>query len=149
MIYLTSDHGGYQLKKSIASYLKNQLRVDFVDLGPDEYIQTDDFPDYALAGSKKVLENPENRGIFICWTGQGMCISANKVKGIRAVLGYSIDSAEWARLHNNANVLCLAGKVLTADHANAIVKKFLETKFDGDERLIRRDNKIKDIENNN
>lgn len=149
MIYLTSDHGGYQLKKSITSYLKNQLRVDFVDLGPDEYIKTDDFPDYAAAGAKKVLENPENRGIFICWTGQGMCISANKIKGIRAMLGYSIDSAEWARLHNNVNVLCLAGKVLTPDHAAAIVKKFLETKFDGDERLVRRNEKIKLIENNN
>ncbi len=146
MIYLTSDHGGYELKKSLINYLKNTLKVPFEDLGPQERVATDDFPDYAAMGAKKVLENPNNRGIFICWTGQGMCIAANKFKGIRAILGYSIDSAEWGRLHNNANVLCLAGKVLSPDHAGAIVKKFLETKFDGDERLVRRDKKISLLE---
>jgi len=148
MIYLTCDHGGYQLKKFLAGYLKNTLKVPFEDLGPKERVATDDFPDYAAPAAKKVMENPDNCGIFICWTGQGMCITANKVKGVRAILGYSIDSAEWGRMHNNANVLCLAGKVLSEDHAGAIVKKFLETKFDGDERLVRRDEKIAKLENN-
>ena len=115
-------------------------------MGPQERISTDDFPDYAVPAAKKVATDPTNRGIFICWTGQGMCITANKVRGIRAILGYSIDSAEWGRLHNNANVLCLAGKVLSEDHAAAIVKKFLETKFDGAERLVRRDEKIAELE---
>jgi len=73
-------------------------------------------------------------------------MTANKVPGIRAVLGYSIEAAEMGKKHNDANILCLAGKVLSNEHANAIVKKFLDTKFENAERLVRRNKKISALE---
>lgn len=131
MLYLASDHGGYKLKKYLSRYLKNQLQIEFQDLGPAQYKETDDYPDYAIPLAKEVTKNKNNRGILICGSGNGMCLTANKVKGIRAILGYNIEAAELGRQHNDANVLCLAGRVLTEDHAAAVVKKFLQTKFAG------------------
>jgi len=75
-----------------------------------------------------------------------MCIAANKIKGAYAILGYNIQSTELGRKHNNANIVCLPGRLLpSADFTNAIVKKFLETKFEGDERFVRRNEKIKKL----
>jgi ribose 5-phosphate isomerase B len=141
-MYIASDHAGFALKKYLIKYLKNQLKKEVEDLGPENFDEKDDFPDYAIPLAKKVAENKKDLGILICGTGHGMCIAANKIKGIRAILGYSIEGAEMGRRHNDANVLCLAGKFLSEEHASAIVKKFLETEFDGDERLSRRIEKI-------
>jgi len=146
MLYIASDHGGYHLKKYLVSYMENQLEQKIVDLGPHEFVESDDFPDYAIALSKEVAKERANRGILICKTGHGMCIAANKINGIKAIVGYNIEGTEMGRKHNNANVLCLAAKVLSQDHATAIVKKFLETQFDGDERLVRRNKKIEELE---
>ncbi|HOX60819.1 MAG TPA: RpiB/LacA/LacB family sugar-phosphate isomerase, partial [Candidatus Magasanikbacteria bacterium] len=90
-----------------------------------------------------------NRGlaILICGSGNGACMAANKVHGIRAALGYNIEAAEMARKHNNANALCLAGRVLSDDHATAIVKKFLESEFSTDPKYARRNDKITTYEN--
>ncbi len=131
MIYLASDHGGYQLKKYLLRYLKVRLKKEAEDLGPFEYNKDDDYPDFVIPAAKKVAKNKHNRGIFICGMGNGASIAANKVKGIRAALGYSIEAAEWARRDNDANVICLAGGVISNEHAIAIVKKFLENEFDG------------------
>lgn len=144
MIYLASDHAGFRLKKAIADYLKNKLKKDFVDLGPQEFEETDDYPDYAHKLAKKVAGSKSDQGILLCGSGNGVCMVANKTKGIRAILGYSIAAAEWGRAHEDANVMCLAGRVLTKDHASAIVKKFLETDFSKDERHARRVKKIED-----
>jgi len=147
MIFTASDHAGYKLKKYIVKYLKNQLDIPFEDIGPFEYVETDDFPDYAAPLAKKVAEDKNNKGILICGSGHGVCIVANKIKGVRAIVGYSISGAEMGRQHNNANVICLAGRILTEDHAGAIVKTFLETEFEEEERLIRRNKKIAKLEN--
>ncbi|MFH1790207.1 MAG: RpiB/LacA/LacB family sugar-phosphate isomerase [bacterium] len=146
MIYIASDHVGLKLKKKIASMLANELKVDFKDLGPKKLDPTDDFPDFAVPVGQKVVTNPKNIGILICASGHGMCIAANKIKGIRAIIGYSIEGARMGREHNNANILCLGAKALSQDHALLIVKKFLETKFDNDARLARRNKKIQKIE---
>jgi len=146
MIYIGADHRGYQLKKYIIRYLDKQLGIKVEDLGAHESDPEDDAPDFAIAVAKKVAESSDNQGILICATGHAMCITANKVKGAYAILGQSVESAEMGRLHNDANILCLPAKFLTEDHASAIVKKFIETEFDGDERLVRRNNKIKDLE---
>jgi len=146
MIYIGADHRGYQLKKYLVRYLDKQLGIKVEDLGAHESNPEDDAPDFAIAVAKKVAENPENKGILLCWTGHAMCITANKVKGAYAILGQSVESAEMGRLHNDANVVCLPTKFLTEDHASAIVKKFIETHFDEDERLIRRNDKIKGLE---
>lgn len=146
MIYIASDHAGFQLKKYLTRYLKAQLKRGFEDLGPAEYNKDDDFPDFSAKVAKKVAGKKEALGILICGSGQGVCITANKFKGIRAILGYSIEAAELARKHDHANVLCLAGRVLSNEHAIAIVKTFLETEPKPDERYVRRIEKIKKIE---
>lgn len=143
MIYIASDHAGYQLKKYLVDYIKNKLAKDIIDLGPKEFDSEDDFPDYAKPLAKTVAKENAT-GILICGSGNGVCITANKTTGIRAILGYSIEAAELGKLHNNANVLCLAGRVLSDDHAAAIVKKFLETKFNNEEKRVRRNKKIED-----
>jgi len=100
--------------------------------------------------AKAVAREKESLGILICGSGHGMCIAANKVKDVRAVLGYSIEGAELARRDDDANVLCLAGSIISSDHAVAIVKKFLETKLRTDSnRYARRIEKIKEIEEYN
>lgn len=146
MIYIASDHAGFQLKKYLTRFLKVQLKRDFEDLGPAEYNKEDDFPDFAAKVAKKVASKKNVLGILICGSGQGMCITANKFKGIRAILGYSIEAAEFARKHDHANVLCLAGRVLSNEHAIAILRMFLETEPKKDEKYVRRIEKIKKIE---
>lgn len=147
MLYIASDHAGFQLKKEIIKYLKTQLNKEVEDVGPITFVETDDFPDFAFPLAKAVAQNKNNIGILICGTGQGMCIAANKIKGAYAIMGYNIQAAELGRKHNNANILCLPGRLLPSlDFANAIVKKFLETKFDGNERFVRRNEKIKEME---
>lgn len=146
MLYIASDHAGYQLKKHLLTYIKTQLRKTIKDFGPKKFDKEDDFPDFAAPLAKKVAANDKDYGILICGTGHGVCMTANKVKGVRAILGYGIEAAEMGKKHNNANVLCLAGKVLSNEHADAIVKKFLATKFENAERLVRRNNKVAALE---
>ncbi|MBI5221284.1 MAG: RpiB/LacA/LacB family sugar-phosphate isomerase [Candidatus Magasanikbacteria bacterium] len=144
MLYIASDHAGFQLKKHLLTYIKTQLRQKIKDLGPKKFDKDDDFPDYAAPLAKKITK--KNLGFLVCGTGHGVCITANKIKGARAILGYSIEAAEMGRRHNDANILCLAGRVLSNEHADAIVKKFLQTKFESSERLVRRNTKISKLE---
>ncbi len=146
MIYIASDHAGFQLKKEMANYIKTVLGKEIEDLGPTAFVETDDFPDFAIPLAKTVAKDKDNFGILICGTGQGMCIVANKVKGAYAIMGYNISATELGRKHNNANILCMPGNPVSLDFAKAIVKKFLETKFDGDQRFVRRNQKIADLE---
>jgi len=146
MLYIASDHAGFQLKKHLIKYLATQLNIQAEDLGPSAYVETDDFVDYAAALAKKVAANKENQGILICRTGHGMCMAANKIPGTRAIVGYSISGAELGRTHNDANILCLASGVLSDDHAAAIAKTFLKTNFEPQERFVRRNNKIEELE---
>lgn len=147
MIYLASDHAGFELKKFIENYLITQLKQEIKDLGPKKYEETDDYTDYAPLVGKAVVRDQKSLGILICGSGHGMCITANKIKGVRASIGYSIEGAEFARRDDDVNVLCLAGRILSEEHAAAIVKKFLETELRTDSnRYARRLEKIKEIE---
>lgn len=146
MLYLASDHAGYQLKKYLEKYFDGQPKIDYTDLGPKTYVETDDFPDYAAPLAQKVASEKGALGILICGTAHGVCIAANKVKSARAIVGYSIEGAKSGREHNDANILCLASRVLTEDHAAAIAKKFLETEFNAEPRRVRRNKKIEELE---
>lgn len=126
-LYIASDHAGYQLKKRLLRYFENELDVKAEDMGPFEFDEEDDFPDYIIPAAESAVKN-KGEAIMICGSGIGACISANKVKGMQAALGYNIEAAESSRKHNNVNGLCLAGRVLTEEHAMAIVKKWLESK---------------------
>ena len=147
-LYIASDHAGYQLKKRLVRFIKNELERDIKDIGPIAHDPEDDFPDYIIPAAKKAVEEA-GRAIMICGSGIGACIVANKVDGMYAALGYNIEAAESSIKHNNVNGLCLAGRSLSEDHAMAIVKKWLETdssQFIGG-KYERRNEKIRKLEN--
>ena len=145
-LYIASDHAGYQMKKRLVRYVQNELGLTIEDMGPHEYDAEDDFPDYIIPCAIKTVKT-NGRAIMLCGSGIGESIAANKVKGMRAALAYSIKSAELSRKDNDANGLCLAGRVLTEDHAMAIVKKWLETETFKGGKYQRRNDKIAAYEN--
>ncbi len=146
-LFIASDHGGYQLKKRLVRYIKNELNLKITDLGPKTFDENDDFPDYIIPAAQQAVK-ASGRAILICGSGNGACIAANKIKGMRAAVGYNIESAELSRKHNDANGLCLAGRVLSESHAMAIVKKWLETEEFLGGKYQRRNEKINNYENN-
>lgn len=145
MIYLGADHAGFHLKEELKKHLK-KLGYEYEDLGNKELDPKDDYPDFAAAVAKKVVET-NGKGILICATGSGICMAANKTKGARGSVAWDEFTALQAGEHNNANILCLAGKVLDAETAKKIVQTWLEAKFTSEERHVRRLEKIKEIEN--
>ena len=142
ILYIGSDHAGFELKEVFKKYLDGQ-GVRHVDLGAFS-LDPIDYPDIAYEVCEKILEHDDGEacGLLICGTGLGMCIVANKVKGIRAASIVDEKMAEMARRHNNANVICLAGRSIDQELAKKIVSVFLNTPFDGEERHVRRIEKI-------
>jgi ribose 5-phosphate isomerase B len=144
MIYIASDHAGFELKNKVNKILQ-ELGFEYEDLGPLEYVKTDDYPDYAFKLAEKVVQN-KALGILICDTGIGMDIAANKVEGARASLVTDELQAARAREHNDANIMVLASENIDGDEElRQLLKTWLETEFDSDDRHVRRVNKI--IEN--
>lgn len=144
MIYLGADHGGFTFKEKIKEFLK-ELKIEYQDLGNLKFEPGDDFVDYAVAVAKKVVET-NGKGILVCTNGEGMCIAANKIKGIRAASPSTKKAAIRSREDLDANVLCLGEHVLSFREAKKIIRVWLETDFFKAERYIRRLNKIKELE---
>lgn len=144
-VALASDHAGYNLKEEIKKYLEQQ-KIEYVDYGTNSS-ESVDYPDFAYPACLSVKHHETDYGILVCYTGIGMSMTANKVKGIRAALVSNIDAGKLTRMHNNANVLCLSQKDLEVNLAKEIVKVFLNTPFEGG-RHLRRVNKIMEIEQN-
>lgn len=136
MIVLASDHGGYELKEYLKQYFAKR-NIEFIDTGALNYDPDDDYPDIVKPAVKQVLKDENNRGIFICGSGAGISMVANRYKGIRCVLAYTPILAQMSRQHNNANVLALGGRQISKTMALKIIKTFLNTKFEGG-RHIRR-----------
>lgn len=145
MIYLGSDHGGFELKEEIKRHLEAE-GVTYEDLGTHS-TESVDYPDYAFAVADKITNgSPQDFGVLVCTTATGTCIAANKVKGVRAAIGYSEEVVERARNDTDANVLCLGGGAMEHDEAIRGVDLFLRTPFSNAERHVRRINKIRDRE---
>ena len=142
-IAIGSDHAGYELKERVKSIL-TQLGYGVVDFGTGGK-ESVDYSDYGLRVARAVAGGEVDRGIAICWTGNGMTIAANKVKGIRATLCLNKDMAYYARLHNDSNVLTMSQKYTNPDDVEDILKTWLDTEFEGG-RHERRLNKIKEAE---
>lgn len=140
MIILASDHAGYLLKEELKKFF-NKENIIAIDVGGYNREVLDDFPDFAKVGCAKVLEDPRNVGIFICGTGIGMSMAANRNPKIRAALCTSVNFAALARQHNDANVLVLPGRFMKPKKAIKIVKVFLTTDFEGG-RYARRMKKL-------
>src|SRR4030042_2431382 len=142
-IAIGCDHAGVELKKEIVSLLKN-LNIEFIDYGT-EGPESVDYPDIGEKVSEDVSSGKIMTGILICGTGIGMSIVANKFPGVRASLCNDIFTAKMSRLHNDANILVLAGRALSKDRAKDMVKIWVSTPFEGG-RHSRRLNKITQIE---
>ncbi len=140
------DHGGIELKLEIVKHLEER-GIEIVDFGIKEY-QSVNYPEIALPLAKAVASGECDRGILVCGTGIGMSIAANKVKGIRAAVCSDHFSAKFTRLHNDANILCLGGRVIGPGVANEMVDLFIDTEYEGG-RHATRVQMITDIENNN
>lgn len=130
MIILACDHAGYELKEYLKIYFTKR-NIDFFDAGALKHDPEDDYPDIINKAVKSVLKSDQNKGIFICGSGVGVSMVANRHKGIRAVLAYDSKIAEMARLHNNANVLCLGARNICKRRATNIINTFLNTDFLG------------------
>ena len=142
-IAVGSDHRGFDVKRRIVSALQ-QLGHEVLDLGP-ESSDSVDYPDFAFQVAQAVGTGRVDRGILICGTGIGMCIAANKVKGVRAAPCHDSITAEMSRRHNNANVMCLSADLLGDELIDRMVRIWLETDFESG-RHARRVEKIMKFE---
>ncbi len=147
MIYLATDHAGFELKERIKEFLQNNNH-QVKDFGAFELNAEDDFPDFISQAAEAVSKNPEDKAIILGGSGQGEAILANKFPNVRAAVYYGKfeQMPILTREHNNTNVLSLGARFLTEQEAIEAVKKFLETPFTNEERHIRRIEKIKTIE---
>jgi len=141
IVYLGADHRGFRLKEEIKKWFK-EWGYEFSDLGNKVYEKDDDYTDVAIKVAEKVVTE-KAKGVVICRTGVGVCIAANKVKGIRAALCTSEKQAELARVDDDVNILCLSADNVDEEENRKIVRVFLETLFSSEEKHIRRIDKIK------
>ncbi len=147
MIIIGSDHAGIDLKDNIVKYLEKK-RIEYLDIRKNCNQDGDDYSDVSLDLCNSVLKSNNNLGIIICGTGIGVCISCNKVNGIRAALCTDPYMAETARKHNKANVLCLGSRLecmKNEEYVETIVQAFIDNFFEGG-RHDRRVNKINELE---
>ena len=142
-IAIGCDHGGFEHKTAIADHLKER-GFDIIDCGIYENVPVD-YPDIAVKVAKEITDKNCELGILVCGTGIGMSMAANKINGIRAAACSDHFSAKYTRLHNNANILCLGGRVIGIGTAIELADIFVDTKFEGG-RHLKRINKISDIE---
>ena len=144
MLAIGADHGGVHLKEEIKRYL-DQRGIPYRDFGTftEESV---DYPQIAAKVAHAIADGTYERGLLFCGTGVGISIAANKVKGIRAAVCTDEFSAEYCRRHNDANILCLGGRVIDPEKAKTLVGLFLDTPFE-DGRHERRVRQIADIEN--
>ncbi len=147
-IYLGADHQGFAMKQQVFAYLTKQgLRIE--DIGDKELDPTDDFPEFAQMAALKVIgdEDSDPRAILICGGGQGMCIAANRFRGIRASVIWDATEAKMTRNDNDSNVLCLPSRVLEKDEAEwkNIIDTWLATPFAAAPRYRRRNAQIDEI----
>ena len=146
-IAFCSDHRGYKLKKELIEKVKKELGYECLDFGCDNEIRCD-FPIYAFKAAESVAKKESEYGIVICGSGDGVCVAANKVKGVRCTLAVTASDAIRAKSHINANVLALGAEKTNLDEAFDIVKGLIDSEFLGEQHTVRI-NMISDYENNN
>ncbi|MFA5945601.1 MAG: RpiB/LacA/LacB family sugar-phosphate isomerase [Patescibacteria group bacterium] len=136
-VYLGADHAGFARKASVKERLK-QLDYIVEDLGALAEDPADDYPEYAARVAQAVREHPGSLGVLSCGNAEGICIAANKFQGIRAGVGYSTASARTMRNDDDANIICVPGRLDIQDDPLEVVEAFLTTPFSGAERHKRR-----------
>lgn len=146
MIYLGADHAGFKLKEKIKKYF-DKKGIEFEDLGNYKLQKEDDYPDFGDKVAKAVAKNSEATGILICGSSFGVCMVANKTKGIRAASIKTTKDAKLARNDDHANVMCLSGWSLKFMVAKRLIKSWMNTPYSTEKRHVRRVGKITKIEN--
>jgi len=143
-IYIGTDHAGYDLKEKLVLFLKEELGHDVVDLGAEMFDVQDDYPDFIRPVAQAVASDKESVGIILGGSGQGEAMVANRVHGVRATVYYGgpTEIITLSRAHNDANVLSLGARFISSEEAQEVVSLWLKTSFSGDERHMRRIDKI-------
>ncbi|HEX8994377.1 MAG TPA: RpiB/LacA/LacB family sugar-phosphate isomerase [Candidatus Paceibacterota bacterium] len=140
-IYLASDHAGFELKSALLQFVSG-LGYDVEDVGPYEYDEQDDYPDFIVPLARAVGSDEDSFGIVIGGSGQGEAMAANRTPGVRAAVFYGgsrgVNIVRLSREHNNANVLSIGARFVSADEAKEAVSLWLSTPFSGDARHVRR-----------
>ncbi|MBO0847315.1 MAG: ribose-5-phosphate isomerase [Nocardioides sp.] len=144
-VHLGTDHAGLDLKQHLISWLRDH-GYEPVDHGAFVYDAEDDYPVFCLRAAEAVVADPGSLGVVIGGSGNGEQIAANKVKGVRAALAWSEETALLARQHNDANVVAVGGRMHTLGEMTRLVELFLETEFSGAERHVRRITMLADYE---
>lgn len=149
-IFVGTDHNGFYLKEDIVKYLSSQ-GYDIEDVSAQELDPNDDFPEFAQKAVAKIKSSQDDdpRAILICGGGQGMCMAANRFKGIRAAVIWDAEEAKWTRNDNDSNVLCLPARILGGESQakdwQNIIDTWLETPFAAAPRFIRRNKQIDEV----
>ncbi len=136
-LHIGSDHAGLELKTELIAHLVNSGH-DVTDHGPYEYDALDDYPVFCIPAAVAAAKDPSSLGIVLGGSGNGEQMAANKVKGVRAALAWSIETAKLGKEHNNANVVAIGGRMHSIADCKAIIDAFIQTPFSNDERHIRR-----------
>jgi len=138
-IYIGGDHNGFDMKRSLTEGLI-RAGYEVIDEGDDKLDPNDDFPQFAArtVAAMKASDDPDPRGILICGSGQGICIAANRFKGIRAALAWNMEEVHASRNDDDANILCLPARYMKTDEALRLAEAWLATPFAGAARFKRR-----------
>lgn len=144
-LHIGSDHAGLELKSELIAHLVNSGH-DITDHGPYEYDALDDYPVFCIPAAEATALDPSSLGIVIGGSGNGEQMAANKVKGVRAALAWSIETAKLGKEHNNANVIAIGGRMHSIEECKTIIDAFIATPFSNDERHVRRINLISKYE---
>lgn len=137
-IYFASDHNGYYLKDKLKLFLARYPQYEVIDEGNKTLNPDDDFPNFAFRAVREIINNPDSLGVFICGSGQGMSMAANRFKGIRASLCWNKSEAIDARHDDNSNVLCLSSKFISVKENEDILWTWLNTEYSKASRFNRR-----------
>jgi ribose 5-phosphate isomerase B len=144
-IAVGTDHSGLDLKQLVVDVLKAQGH-DVEDVGAHEFDPLDDYPDFALSVAEAVAAGNAERGVIVCGSGVGASIAANKVPGVRAAMCHDTYSAHQGVEHDDMNVLCMGARIIGIELAKEVLDSFVAARFTGEERHLRRLNKVKAIE---
>lgn len=144
-VHIGSDHAGLELKNALVEHLKSSGH-DVVDHGPHVYDALDDYPVFCIPAAQGVASENGSFGIVLGGSGNGEQMAANKVKGIRAALVWSVETAKLAREHNDANVIAIGGRMHPIEVCKELIDVFLATPFSNDERHIRRIGQVSNFE---
>jgi len=145
-VALGADHAGFELKNKIAGWLLER-NIEIIDMGNTVFDAKDDYPDFAIPVATAVAKGNADKGIVICGSGVGACITSNKIKGARASICHDTYSAHQGVEHDDMNILCLGARIIGETLAKEIVISFVDARFINEERFTRRLVKITNLEN--